>query len=100
MFPSPSSLAPRKLTSCLPCTPVDLVAQTFAMVVLVSDNFLSVTGAGLTINTGRFFALVARLPLELQMTVCRRVFHLPGDIIQSQLTEVALKSVLKDIVKA
>jgi len=51
----------------------ELAAEMFALVVFVSDGLLQVNDTTTTTPAARFFKIARRLPLELQMVLCRRV---------------------------
>ena len=78
----------------------EMAAEMFAMVVFVSDGLLQVTrGDGSTSASpaARFFAIVSRLPLELQMVLCYRVAGSDKEIIHAEDSEVAFRELAKRI---
>ena len=69
-------------------------AEVFALVVFVSDGFLEV-GAGKEahyLGTTKFFGIARKLPVELQMLLCRRVVGLTKELISSKDRETAFKT--------
>ena len=74
----------------------EAAAEMFAVVVFISDELLQpkeMTPA----STARFFNITRRLPLELQMVLCHRVVRSAKDIIQGQDSEVAFRSLAKNL---
>jgi len=72
-----------------------LMEELFGLVVLLSDGHLSpAPGTGNRIGL-RFFAMMERLPMELQTIACRRVFGEGGDLIKSEHLEPALKHLIR-----
>jgi len=74
-------------------------AIVFAMVVCLCDGFLALTQNVPPCWTRatqalRFFGILRRLPLELQMLACNLAQRIPKDLIPSKTTERALKFVL------
>jgi len=65
------------------------VGHTFAIVVFFSDGLarLRRQTRRTPLEVGRFLKVCARLPLELQMTVCCRVFGSPKDVVPSRDAE-------------
>jgi len=49
------------------------VASLFALIIYLCDGFL-ILGPGCCLPVGRFFAVMIRLPMELQMVICNRVY--------------------------
>jgi len=74
----------------------DLAAEMFAMVVFVSDGLLKIKDTTTT-PAARFFSIVARLPLELQMLLCFRQVGSAKEIILGKESEVAFKSLAKNL---
>jgi len=80
--------------------PEELAAELFALTVFLCDDLLclktptKVTTATAT-AASRFFDVVKRLPMELQMVLCRRVFRSAKDSVLSKDSEVAFKSLAK-----
>ena len=73
-----------------------LAAEMFALVVFVSDEFLRISqGNHSTRPAARFFSVAARLPLELQMFMCRRVLGSAKEIISGKDCELAIKDLAK-----
>ena len=68
-----------------------LAAEMFALVVFVSDEVLQVN------DTARLFNIVRRLPLELQMILCRLLVGSAKETIPGKESEVAFKELAKRI---
>jgi len=68
------------------------IVHTFAVVVFFCDGFLRINGAT-TPSSGveRFFKICSRLPLELQMIICNRMFGSPNDLVKSKDSEPGFK---------
>ena len=73
----------------------DLAAEMFALVVFVSDGLLQIKDTKTTTPAARFFSIARRLPLELQMVLCRRVVGSDKEIIPSKDSEVAFKELVR-----
>jgi len=66
----------------------------FALCVLLCDDYLQLPSEhDLQSDDHRFFRIAARLPMEMQMTICNRAQDLLGDIIASTVSELALQYV-------
>jgi len=61
----------------------ELAAEMFAQVVFVSDGLLQVNDTTTPSPAARFFSIVKRLPLELQMLLCFRQVGSAKEIIPS-----------------
>jgi len=62
--------------------------QLFALLVFHSDNFVTMPEQTTThTHTKRFFEICTRLPLEVQMILCNRMFGSPRDIILTKDSE-------------
>jgi hypothetical protein len=82
-----------------------LAAEVFAMVIFLSDDHLVVRGntATMTTTSGspceergkRFFRIIVRLPIELQMLLCHRVFGSTKNNILTRNSEPAFRSLAK-----
>ena len=68
----------------------DLAAEMFALMVFVSDGLLQVKNTTPS-SAARFFTIVARLPLELQMMLCFRQVRSDREIIPGKESEAAFK---------
>ena len=77
--------------------PEELAAELFALTVFLCDDLLCLkTPTKVTATAAsRFFDVVKRLPMELQMVLCRRVFGSAKDSVLSKDSEVAFKSLAK-----
>ena len=70
-------------------------AEMFALVVFVSDGLLQVEDTTTTTPAAKFFSIVSRLPLELQMVLCYRLVGSYKEIIPGKESEVAFKELAK-----
>ena len=66
------------------------IGHLYALVIFHSDELVRLTGSSLS-KVGRFFAICAALPLDLQMLLCNRVFGSPKDFILSGCSESGFK---------
>jgi len=67
------------------------IGHLFALVVFHSDNFVVINERLAHLDIRRYFRLCARLPLEVQMIICNRIFGSPKDIILSRDFEPGFK---------
>jgi len=74
----------------------ELAAEMFAVVVFVSDGLLQVSNGDQS-TAARFFSIARRLPLELQMVLCRRVVGSDKEIIRGKDSEVAFKELARGL---
>jgi len=70
----------------------ELAAEVFALVVFVSDELLKIKDTATPSPAARFLSVAKRLPLELQMMLCRRVVGSAKEIIPGDESEEAFKS--------
>jgi len=76
-------------------------AELFALIVFLCDGLLQLNPAFTTANlitnpaAFRFFTMVKRLPMELQMIICHRAVGSAKDNILSKDSEVAFKSLVR-----
>ena len=71
-------------------------AELFAMVVFLSDDYLTIRKSATASPQYKFFSIAKRLPLELQMVLCNRVCglcSLKDEIIPHNPKEAALQKV-------
>jgi len=65
---------------------------------LVSDGYLSLKKSSFEteeeVRAQRFFMIAKRVPLEIQMIMCRRIFLSSKTFILANETEAALRKVL------
>jgi len=95
----------KSLTPCPPCCTLvaDLAAEMLALIVLHCDGYLELRSfkaealARSLTRAARFFTLASKLPLELQMTLCSRLFEMPTDVISATKFECSCRSVLAAI---
>ena len=71
----------------LPALRNDFVVHLFALVVFHSDSFVVINERMADSDTRRFLMITSRLPLDLQMVLCNRIFASPRDIILSRDSE-------------
>ena len=81
----------------------ELAAELFALVVFLCDDLLqlkpasdSAAQASSTV-VSRFFAIASKLPMELQMLLCHRVFGSMRQNILRQDSEAAFKSLARTL---
>jgi hypothetical protein len=77
-----------------------IVADLFAVIVFLCDDFLkakSWTGRLLSLGTDaiRFFSMVQKLPMELQMVLCYRAYGSSKEYILSKKSEAAFISLAR-----
>lgn len=68
-------------------------AELFALVIFVGDDYLAFRNAPKSFEVLRFFRIARRLPLEMQMILCHRVFGSTQDLVPKKLAEQAFKLV-------
>jgi len=76
----------------------ELAAEMLALVVFVSDGLLQIDDTATPSPAARFFSIVRRLPLELQMAMCRRGAGSAKEIIPGKESEMAFKSLARCLV--
>jgi len=67
------------------------IGHLFALVVFYSDSFVVMNEKLAHPDTRRFFRITSRLPLEIQMIICNRIFGSPRDIVLSRDSEPGFK---------
>jgi len=75
----------------------EAAAEMFALVVFVSDGLLQFNDTTSS-PAARYFKIVGRLPLELQMVLCFRQMGSGREIISGKDSDVAFKSLAKRLV--
>jgi len=73
----------------------ELAAEMFALVVFVSDGLLQIKDTTTPSPAARFFSIVRRLPLELQMLLCFRLVGKAKEIIPGKESDVAFKELAR-----
>ena len=73
----------------------EMIARTFALVVFLSDGFLSVENSIIHQGERRFFRILQELPMELQMVICHRIYGSVRNIILSKNSEEAFRKLAK-----
>jgi len=71
------------------------VGHLFALVVFFSDGFLRPIPATTPPATVRFLRICSRLPLDLQMVICNRMFGSPKNIVSSRDSEPGFKWIFR-----
>jgi len=81
--------------------PEELAASLFMMVVLHSDGHLRLKkkGSSSRAPVKRFFAILERLPMELQMLVCHRVYSSVREYVPRETSEMALRALVPKLKK-
>ena len=86
------------------CLQGAVISELFALVIFLCDNLLLVKSARPTeeadpaaASARRFFALIVKLPMELQMVICHRVYESAGELILTKSSEVAFRSVVRKL---
>lgn len=75
-----------------------LPAELFAIVVFLCDGLLcqkNISSGNPSLEAARFFSISGRLPLELQMYLCNKVYHSPKEIVLIRDSETAFKNLAK-----
>lgn len=75
--------------ACRQCIRGSFIARLFALVVFLCDGFLRLPEDHHSLKSGRFFSTCSRLPLDLQMLVCHRVFGSAKEVVLSGDSELA-----------
>jgi len=75
--------------------PDPLAADLFATVVFLCDGFLNLRPSFVSSPSGRFFSIVSRLPMELQMMMCWRLCGSAKQNIQSRDAEAAFRMLVR-----
>jgi len=75
----------------------ELAAEVFTLVVFVSDGLLQINDTTTATPAARFFSIIARLPLELQMVMCYRFAGSSKEIIPGHDSEVAFKELARSL---
>jgi len=67
------------------------IGDLFALVVFLCDDLLVVNASSTNKKATRFFQIAHRLPMELQMMLCNRVFGAGKDTVLTKHSEPAFK---------
>jgi len=62
----------------------------FALAVFFSDDYLALS-KNASSNERRFFVILRKLPMEIQMILSNRQARVSRDIVSTQLTELSLQ---------
>jgi len=62
----------------------------FALAVFFSDDYLALS-QNASSNERRFFVILRKLPMEIQMILSNRQARVSRDIVSTQLTELSLQ---------
>ena len=73
------------------------VGAVFALVVFVSDEFVAVRPSAQASDPARFFVIASKLPMELQMVLCNRLFSSDKDIVLRKHSETAFLLLAQDM---
>lgn len=84
----------RQRLRSLPWMRATYIGRVFALVVFFADDFLRLKRTRVGRAAARFFAISTRLPLDLQMVLCNRMFGSERDVIASRDSEPAFKWVV------
>ena len=83
----------------------ELAADVFALTVFRCDDLLQIKPALTTISTPstaaaatRLFVIARKLPMEVQMILCRRTVGSAKDSILSKDSEIAFKSLARSLI--
>ena len=74
---------PKAIIECRKLIKMPLASRVCVLIVLHVDGYLDTRVEAKT-NEGRFFNICDKLPMELQMTVCRILYDLPGGVITAK----------------
>ena len=74
-------------------------ASFFALVVLVSDEYLVVRHDCARSREDRFLQMARQLPIELQMVLCNRLARVPRELIPLKYSESAFKDLMCSLKK-
>lgn len=72
-------------------------ADWFAAMVLIADDFVRLAPREAGTNTGRFFAMATRLPMEMQMVLCNRTVGIAGDLVLLKNSEHSFRWLLEGV---
>ena len=72
----------------------ELAAEVFALIIFICDDLLLVKSST-SDSTTRFFTIASKLPMELQMILCHRVYDSEKEYIKQFESEEAFKSLYK-----
>jgi len=75
--------------------PSEEVAEAFACAVLLSDGYLQRRSLS-AVEHSRFWGIITRLPMELQMLLCHRLYESSGQTVLARNVEAGLRNVLAD----
>jgi len=70
-------------------------AEVFALLVLLCDGYLKFKVPQEDLKAIRVFQMITKLPLELQMTFCQRLFLSPSFLIPTSQVETAILEILE-----
>jgi len=76
----------------------ELAAEVFALTIFLSDDLLQLKPALKPSNPVRFFTIALKLPMELQMILCRRAVGSLKQIILHKDSEAAFKSLARVLI--
>jgi hypothetical protein len=76
----------------------EIVSDLFAAVVCFCDDYFCLPAKGIHATRWpkyRFFLMISRLPMELQMVVCNRAYGSASDVVLTKNSEIKYKRLLK-----
>jgi hypothetical protein len=73
-----------------------LIARIYALIVLIGDGYFTIRQNHRASVTARFFRMTSRLPIELQMVMCHRLFNSARCVVLSSNFKRALKNFIMD----
>ena len=68
----------------------------FAQVVFLCDEYVRAKAESGDNDAARFFTIASKLPMELQMVLCNRLFGLARDVVLLKFSEPAFKFYAKE----
>lgn len=71
-------------------------AKLYAVLMFLCDGLVKIQGQCANTNASRFFAMGSRLPLELQMVLCRRAAESSKDGISSEVAEQEFRAMARE----
>ena len=75
--------------------PEALSLDLFATVVYLCDDYLKIKNLPSPTPSTRFFSILMKLPMEIQMLLCHRTYGLSKDVIPAQDSNLAFRNVMK-----
>ena len=63
---------------------------------LFTDEYLRFDESGIDLQARRYFMILLKLPMELQMAICNRLFGINKAFISAKLINLELKWMIKN----